>query len=81
MSTDSQSTIGVQLTIHSIGRGTCSLTNHDSEGITVTFADGTVTESFLSFKSLARLISLKFGPVPAKGKSSSSRPDSREVKS
>ena len=80
VSTDSQSTIGVQLTIHSIGRGTCSLSNHDCEGITVSFADGTVTERFLSFKSLARLIALKFAPVPAKGRLSGNRPDSREVK-
>lgn len=81
MSAVSQPTNGIQLTIHSTGHGTCSLTGHDCEGVTVTFADGTVNERFLSFKSLARLVALKFAPVPGKGKSAGNRPDNREVKS
>ncbi len=38
----------VKLTIHTTGTGTCSLTGKEGDGLTVTFDDGTLAESFLS---------------------------------
>src|SRR5476651_604266 len=50
----------IKVTIHGSGTGTCSLTNKsDSDGLTVTFDDGTVKEAFLSWKSFRQLLSLK----------------------
>ena len=72
--------IGIQLTIHSAGRGNCSLTGRDCEGITVTFEDGTLSERFLSFKSLARLIALKLGPAPTKSRTPAGRQDGSTTK-
>ena len=71
---------GIQLTFQSAGRGTCSLTGRDCEGITVTFEDGTLSERFLSYKSLARLISLKLGPTPAKSRTPGGRQDGSTAK-
>lgn len=52
----------VKLTIHSAGTGTCLLTGKDSaDGIVVTFDDGTVKESFLSWRGFRQLLGLKAG--------------------
>lgn len=52
----------VQVTVHSTGSGTDSLTGkEDSDGLTVTFADGTVVQQFLSWKSFRQLLGLKAG--------------------
>ena len=41
----------IELTIHGFGSGVCSLSGKECEGVTVSFKDGTLTESFLSQKS------------------------------
>jgi hypothetical protein len=48
-----------RVTIHGSGAGVCSLTNKDSDGLTVTFEDGTVKEAFLSWRSFRQLLALK----------------------
>lgn len=56
--------MAIKLTIHSTGSGQCSLTGKDSsDGLTVTFDDGTLKESFLSFKAFRQLLNLKAGQV------------------
>jgi hypothetical protein len=49
----------VKLTIHDAGSGTCSLTGKESDGLTVTFEDGTVRESHLSWKAFRQLLGMK----------------------
>lgn len=49
----------LKVTIHRIETGICALTGKDSEGLVVTFEDGTVRESFLSWKSFRQLCSMK----------------------
>jgi hypothetical protein len=49
----------IKVTIHGSGPGTCLLTGKDSDGLTVTFEDGTVKEAFLSWKSFRQLLALK----------------------
>lgn len=51
----------VKLTIHGTGTGTCSLTGKDGDGLTVTFDDGTLAESFLSWKGFQQLLGMKAG--------------------
>lgn len=52
----------VKLTIHSTGSGTCLLTGKDSaDGLVVTFDDGTIKESFLSWRAFRQLLGLKAG--------------------
>lgn len=53
----------IKLTIHSTGTGACSLTGKDSDGMTVTFDDGTLKESFLSWKAFRQLVGMKAGQV------------------
>jgi len=64
----------VKLKIHCAGTGTCLLTGKEStDGIVVTFDDGTVKESFLSWRGFRQLLGLKAGkdgkidprPIPA----------------
>lgn len=49
----------VKLTIHGTGTGTCSLTGKEAAGLTVTFDDGTLSESFLSWKGFQQLLGMK----------------------
>lgn len=49
----------IKITIHSTGEGPCSLSGKESRGLTVTFEDGTVTSSFLSWTSFKQLLALK----------------------
>ncbi len=51
----------VKLTILGTGTGTCSLTGKEAEGLTVTFDDGTLTDSFLSWKGFQQLLGMKAG--------------------
>ena len=51
----------VKLTIHGTGTGQCSLTGKEGEGMTVSFDDGTIRESFLSTKAFMQLVRLKAG--------------------
>ena len=49
--------MSVKMTIHSTGTGTCSLTGKEaSDGLTVSFEDGTVRESFLSWRAFQQLL-------------------------
>ena len=50
----------LRITIHSTGSGVCSLTGkNETDGITVSFEDGTVQQAFLSWKGFRQLLSLK----------------------
>ncbi len=57
--------MGFTITSHATGRGVCALTGREADGLTVTFADGTLQKTFLSWKSLKQLASLKFGQTGA----------------
>jgi hypothetical protein len=54
----------LKLTVHSTGNGNCSLTGKETDGITVTFDDGTLKESFLSWKAFRQLLGMKEGQKP-----------------
>lgn len=49
----------IKVTVHGSGVGTCSLSGKESDGLSVTFEDGTVKEAFLSWKSFRQLLALK----------------------
>lgn len=49
----------IKISILNTGMGTCSLTGRECEGMTVSFDDGTVTGSFLSWKAFRQLLALK----------------------
>ena len=51
--------MSIEITIHGIGSGVCSLSGKECEGVTVSFRDGTLTESFLSHKSFMQLVRMK----------------------
>lgn len=51
----------LKLTIHSTGTGTCSLSGKEGPGLTVTFDDGTVQNSFLCWKAFQQILGMKAG--------------------
>ena len=52
--------MSLKVVIHSTGSGTDLLTGKEGkDGLTVTFDDGTVRESFLSWASFRQLLALK----------------------
>ena len=51
----------IRVTVHGTGNAPCSLTGKDSDGLTVSFDDGTICESFLSWKSFRQLLAMKLG--------------------
>jgi hypothetical protein len=54
--------MSMKVTIHSSGSGTCSLTGKEgADGLTVSFDDGTLRESFLSWKAFRQLLGMKVG--------------------
>ena len=53
-----------KLLIHSTGAGMCSLTGKETDGLTVSFEDGTVKEAFLSWRGFKQLLGLKSGQKP-----------------
>jgi hypothetical protein len=53
----------LNVTIHQAGSGLCSLTNKEGEGLTVTFADGTVQNQFLTYKAFRQLLVMKLNPA------------------
>lgn len=56
--------MSTKVTIHSTGPGLCALTGkEETDGLTVTFDDGTVKEAFLSWKAFRQLLALKTGTV------------------
>jgi hypothetical protein len=58
MSTNSN---GIDVRFHGTASGMCPIDEKEGEGFVVSFTDGTVTESFLSFRGLQKLIKLKMG--------------------
>ena len=59
--------MAIEVLIHNLGTGTCSLTGKEGEGLMVTFKDGTVREAFLSQKAFMQLVRMKAGtPEQAK---------------
>lgn len=58
--------MSVKLTIHSTGKGSCSLTGkEDCDGLTLSFEDGTVREAFLSWRGFRQLLGLTVGQNPS----------------
>ena len=58
----------IKVTIHSTGSGPCALTGKEGAGLTVTFDDGTLAHSFLSWRAFQQLLGMKAGqakPAPA----------------
>lgn len=53
--------MSIKMTVHSTGNGLCSLTGKDAEGMTVSFEDGTLRDSFLSWKAFRQLLGMKAG--------------------
>jgi hypothetical protein len=51
----------IKLTIHGTGSGPCALTGKEGNGLTVTFDDGTLRESFLSWRAFQQLLTMKAG--------------------
>lgn len=47
------------VTIESTGKGKCSLSGKECDGVRVTFADGSLRNVFLSWRSLQQLVKLK----------------------
>ena len=54
----------IEVTIHEVGSGPCSLTGKEGDGLRVTFGDGTVTNAFLSWKAFRQLLGLKVSQSP-----------------
>lgn len=46
--------------IHSIGQQKCSFSGKEAEGAVVTFSNGTVKESFMSWASIKKLATFQF---------------------
>ena len=53
--------MATKLTIHHTGSGKCSLTGKETDGLTVTFDDGTLTEKFLGWKGFQQILAMKAG--------------------
>lgn len=52
--------MSIKLTVLGTGTGKCSLTGKEaSDGLTVTFEDGTTKEGFLSWKAFQQLLRMK----------------------
>ncbi len=56
-----------KITIHGTGMGPCALTGKESDGLTVTFEDGTIKDAFLSWKAFRQLLNLKTGQANISG--------------
>jgi hypothetical protein len=52
--------MAIEVTIHSTGEGMCSYSGKECDGMTVTFADGTLTESFISTQTFVKFLRMKF---------------------
>lgn len=69
-----------KVTINATGIGSCALTGKETDGLNVTFEDGTIKEAFLSWKAFRQLLNLKTGqlvqpggkPAPANGEKAKS---------
>ena len=70
-----------KITIHHTGIGSCALTGKETDGLTVSFEDGTIRESFLSWKAFQQLLNLKTGQAYAsQGKPAASANNAEKVK-
>ena len=49
----------IKLVVHGTGSGQCCLTGKEGDGLTVSFEDGTVQQSFLSWRAFRQLLALK----------------------
>jgi hypothetical protein len=49
----------VKITIHALESGKCALTGKDTEGVRVSFDDGSFTEVFLSHKAFQKIYAMK----------------------
>ena len=49
----------LNVTFHEAGSGLCSLTGKDTDGVSISFEDGTVTNQFLSWKAFRQLLAMK----------------------
>jgi len=49
----------LNVTIHQMDAGTCSLTGKEGDGLAITFDDGTVKNQFLSWKAFRQLLAMK----------------------
>ena len=49
----------VKITIHATGTGPCALTGKESDGLTITFEDGSVQQQHLSWKAFKQILCLK----------------------
>lgn len=56
--------VPIKVTIDRVGSGHCSLTKKEADGLSVSFDDGTVKESFLSWRGFRQLLSMKAGQDP-----------------
>jgi hypothetical protein len=57
--------VSIKIEVHGIeSDGVCSLSEKQGEVMTVTFADGTVTEAALSLKAFVQLLRMKLGGKP-----------------
>ena len=51
--------MSIEVTIHGVSDGVCSYSGKECEGITVTFADGTFTEVFVSTQTFFKFLKMK----------------------
>jgi hypothetical protein len=74
--------LAIKLTVHATGSGVCSLTEKECDGLTVSFDDGTVKESFLSWRAFRQLLGMKAGqqkPMPRPTPAASIAPSANAV--
>lgn len=49
----------IGLKVHGLGRGVCPISGHEEDGVTVSFEDGTIVQTFVAWEGLERLLRLK----------------------
>ncbi len=69
-----------KITVHGTGMGPCALTGKESDGLTITFEDGTIKETFLSWKAFRQLLNLKTSQATAAGTMPTANGTSEKVK-
>ncbi len=64
----------IKLTVHDTGSNVCSLTGREADGLSVSFDDGTLKESFLSWKAFRQILGLKAGQPKPEPKTATALP-------
>jgi hypothetical protein len=65
----------IRVTIAGTGTGVCSLTGKEgSDGLTVSFEDGTVTDQFLSWRAFRQLLAMKTSQAKAPAEPGAPKP-------